>query len=49
MDVGSYLNDGKSLGEQDSLVETWTIIRESRLVQLLKNAYKRESSTKTQN
>ena len=28
-DVGSY---GKLLGEQDSLVETWTIIRESRLV-----------------
>ena len=42
-DVGSYLNGGKSLGEQDSLVETWTVIVESGLVQLLINAYKRES------
>ena len=32
MDVGSYLNGGKSLWEQDSLVETWTIIGENRLV-----------------
>ena len=36
-DVG---NGGKLLGEQDPLVETWTIIRESGLVQLLRNAYK---------
>ena len=43
IDVGSYLNGGKSLREQDSLVETWTIIGESGLVQLLRNTYKRES------
>ena len=30
--VSSYLNGGKLLGEQDSLVETWTIIGESELV-----------------
>ena len=53
-DVG---NGGKLLGEQDSLVETWTIIGESGLVQLLRNAYKKKtqhqfedgSSTKIQN
>ena len=28
-DVGIYLNGGKLLGEQDFLVETWTVIRES--------------------
>ena len=38
-DVGSYLNGGKSLGEQDFLVETWTISGESRLMQLFRNAY----------
>ena len=43
IDVGSYLNGGKSLGKQDSLVKTWTIIGESGLVQLLRNAYKMES------
>ena len=32
-DVGSYLNDGKSLGKQESLVETWRIIRESEPIQ----------------
>ena len=55
-DVDSYLNGGKSLGEQDSLVETWTLNGESGLVELFKNAYKmrtqhqfEESSTKTQN
>ena len=30
----------KLLGEQDSLVETWTVIGGSGLVQLLRNAYK---------
>ena len=33
-------NGGNLLGEQDSLVETRTVIEESRLVQLLENAYK---------
>ena len=32
MDVGNYLNGGKSLEEQDSLVETWIVIGESELV-----------------
>ena len=55
-DVGSYLNGGKSLREQDFLGETWTISGECGLMQLFKNAYKRRtqhqfegSSTKTQN
>ena len=39
-DVGSGV---KLLGEQDSLVETWKIIRESGLVQLFRNAYKRRT------
>ena len=43
IDVGSNLNGGKSLGKQDSLVKTWTIIGESGLMQLLINAYKMES------
>ena len=34
---------GKLLGEQDFLVETLTIIRESGLIQLLINAYKRRT------
>ena len=42
MDMGNYLNGGKSLREQYSLVDTWTIIGESGLVQLLRNAYKSE-------
>ena len=37
-DVG---NGGKLLGEQDSLVETWTVIGESGLVELLRNSYQR--------
>ena len=40
-DVGTYLNGGKSLGEQDSLVETWIIIGESGLMQLLINKDKK--------
>ena len=43
IDVGNYLNGGKSLREQDSLVTIWTVIGESWFVQLLRNAYKRES------
>ena len=39
-DVGS---GGKLLGEKDSLVETWTSVGESGLVQLLRNSYKRRS------
>ena len=46
----------KLLGKQDSLIEIWTVIRESELIQLLINAYKmmtllqfESSSTKTQN
>ena len=39
-DVGS---SGKLLREKDSLVETWTIVGESGLVQLLINSYKRSS------
>ena len=41
-DVSNYLKGGKLL-EQDSLVETWTTVGESGLVQLLRNAHKRES------
>ena len=37
-DVGS---DGKLLKKQDCLMERWTIIGESGLVQLLINAYKK--------
>ena len=36
-DVGS---SEKLLGERDSLVQTWTVIGESGLVQLLINSYK---------
>ena len=39
-DVGSSLKGGNLLGKQNSLVETWTVIGESGLVQLLVNAYK---------
>ena len=42
-DVDSYLNCGKLLREQDFLVETWTVIGEIGLVQLLRNAYKRRT------
>ena len=31
-DVDSYLKGGKLFWEQDSLMETWTVIRESGLV-----------------
>ena len=41
--VDSYLKGGKLHGEQASLVETWTVIGESGLVQLLRNAYKRRT------
>ena len=36
-------NGGNLLGEKNSLVETRTIIRESGLVQLLENAYKKRT------
>ena len=40
-DMTEYVGRGeKLLGEQDSLVKTWTVIVESGLVQLLRNAYK---------
>ena len=42
--VDSYLKGGKLLEDQDSLVETWIAVEESWLVQLLRNAYKRESN-----
>ena len=42
-DMSSYLKGGKLLKKQDSLVETWTVVGESGHVQLLRNAYKRES------
>ena len=38
-DVGN-LNGEKLFGEQDSLVETWTVFGESGLIQLFLNAYK---------
>ena len=41
-DVGSG-SGGKLLGEKNSLVETWTVIGESGLVLLLRNAYKRRT------
>ena len=41
-DVDNYLNGGKLLEEQDSLVETWIAVGKSGLVQLLENVYKRE-------
>ena len=55
MDMGSYWNDGKLLEEQDSLVETWTVIGESGLVRYSEmpiegriNTNFKGSSTKTQ-
>ena len=42
-DVDSFLKGEKLLEEQDSLVESWITIGENGLVQLLRNAYKRES------
>ena len=42
-DVGSNLKGRKLLGERDSLVETWIVIRESELVRLLRNAYKKRT------
>ena len=41
-DVDSFLKGEKLLKEQDSLVESWITIGENGLVQLLRNAYKRE-------
>ena len=44
---------GKLFGEQDSLLETWTVIGENGLVQLLKiiaqHQFERSSRTKIQN
>ena len=43
-DMTEYVGrGGKLLGEQDSLVETWTVIEESGLMQLRRNAYKSRS------
>ena len=40
-DVGSNLKVEKLFGAQDFLMETWTVIGESELMRLLRNAYKR--------
>ena len=40
--MGNYLKGRKLLKEQNSLVKTWIAVGESGLMQLLRNAYKRE-------
>ena len=43
-DMTGYVGrGGKLLGEQDSLVETWTAIKESGLMQLRRNTHKNRS------